>query len=219
MKPYYQDDHATIYHGDCLKLKHLWDIADGVLLTDPPYGMNYVSNSSKYGKTDPIEGDLSTTLRDGALAAWGDRPSLVFGTWRLPKPATTRHVLIWDKGESPGMGDLSIPWGLSFEEVYVAGAGWIVPTTSKRLPNVLRYNTVPAAAMERAHPTPKPLALIHHLIERCPPLADVVDPFMGSGTTLRAAKNLGRRSIGIEIDERYCEIAAKRLSQEVLDFG
>ena len=67
------------------------------------------------------------------------------------------------------------------------------------------------------HPCPRPLNGMKYLVECfCPPSGLVVDPFMGSGTTLVAAKDLGRRAIGIEIEERYCEIAAKRLAQEVL---
>ncbi|MGH9252244.1 MAG: DNA methyltransferase, partial [Acidimicrobiales bacterium] len=94
----------------------------------------------------------------------------------------------------------------------------------RRRSSVLRHlaiaGTVGRADWEtRHHPVEKPVGLMRHLIFHCPPLAEVVDPFMGSGTTLRAAKDCGRRAIGVEIEERYCEIAARRLGQEVLDFG
>jgi site-specific DNA-methyltransferase (adenine-specific) len=213
--PYYDDGTCRIYHGDCREVD-AWDIASGVLVTDPPYGMSYVSNFSRYGSTDPIIGDEGPLLRDEILARWGDRPALVFGTWRVSRPNGVRELIVWDKGETPGMGDLSLPWGPAHEEIYVLGSGF----KGKRRPNVIRCPTIPAGSYSRpAHPTPKPLSLMTGLVTYCPPGAEVVDPFMGSGTTLRAAKDCGRRAIGVEVDERYCEIAAKRLAQEVLDFG
>jgi site-specific DNA-methyltransferase (adenine-specific) len=174
-----------------------------------------VSNSSKYGSTDPIEGDQDVGLRDAVLQIWGNRPALVFGTWRVPRPEA-RALVIWDKGDSPGMGDLKVPWGPSHEEVYVCGEGWDATT---RRAGVIRVATLGAADARRPdHPTPKPVPLMARLIEQCPP-GTIVDPFMGSGSTLRAAKDLGRRSIGIEVEERYCDLAASRLAQEVLDLG
>lgn len=121
--PYYQDDLVTLYHGDCLEVTE-WLAAD-VLVTDPPYGMAYASNMVKGRKPDLVAGDADTEARDRALNLWGlEKPAIVFGTWRIPKPAGVRQTGIWDKGDSPGMGDLSIPWGSSFEEFYVLGSGF-----------------------------------------------------------------------------------------------
>jgi DNA modification methylase len=212
MQPYYQDDLVTIYHGDCREV--LWlSIEADVLVTDPPYGMKYGGWNNR---RQAVIGDESTSSRDSVLAVWPG-PALVFGTWRAPRPADTRLVLIWDKGR-PGMGDiprgdgrsgprLGLPWGPSHEEIYVIGEGF---AGSPRMGTVLRFDVV-----RGPHPTIKPVALMAHLLERCPP-GVVLDPFMGSGSTLVAAAALGRKAIGIEIEERYCEIAANRCRQEVL---
>lgn len=215
MTPYYDDGQVAIYHGDCRELVPVWDITGGVMVTDPPYGVSYISNRSKYGSSAPIAADADTNIRDEILALWSPRPALVFGTWRSPRPAGTKQLLVWDKGNVPGMGDLEMPWGPAHEEIYVLGSGFI----GRRRPNVLRAATLPPGSHNRPdHPTPKPVGLMSSLIEYCPPLAVVVDPFMGSGSTLRAAKDCGRKAIGVEVEERYCEMAARRLGQESL-FG
>lgn len=209
MKPYYEDDYVTLYHGDCLEYPELWTGAD-VLCTDPPYGIAYQSGWV-HGRSDrPIAGDRSVKVRDSAFSLWGDRPALIFGRWDIQRPAPPRHRLIWSKAPDPGMGDLNFPWGNSDEEIYVYGKGW----TGVRGPNVL---TVPKPPVNNRpdHPTPKPVPLMEMLIEKCPP-GVVADPFAGSGSTLVAAKRLGRKAIGVELEERYCEIAANRLSQDVL---
>ena len=110
------------------------------------------------------------------------------------------------------MGDLSLPWKPSHEEIYVLGSGFSGPRTS----DVLRYPPVQSmAANGRLHPLEKPVGLLRMLLAKCPS-GTVIDPFMGSGPTLIAAKDAGRRAVGIEIDEHYCEIAAQRLSQQTL---
>lgn len=191
-EPYYQDDLVTLFHGDCLTDHREWLDAD-VLVTDPPYGMAYVSNASKYGSTDAIAGDATLDARNAVLDAWSPRPALVFGTWRVERPKGARQLVVWDKGDSPGMGDLKLPWGPSHEEIYVLGDGF----TGKRGGSVVRVNTMSASAAERPdHPTPKPIPLMERLIEKCPP-GVIADPFAGSGATLLAAVNLGRKVIGV----------------------
>jgi len=226
MTLYYQDDFVTLYHGDSLTEHREWLSAD-VLVTDPPYGMRYDSNRVKGRKPQTVASDQTTDARDDVLASWGMGPALAFGTWRVARPEHTRQVAIWDKGTDVGMGDLSIPWGNSFEEIYVLGkwpklkAGGAARDggTPARVPAVLRHNKPNVASPDRPnHPTPKPIPLMERLIEKCPPGA-IADPFAGSGSTLVAAKNLGRKVIGVELEERYCEIIAKRCAQDVLDFG
>jgi DNA modification methylase len=213
--PYYQDEWATLYHGDCRDL--LPSLEADVLVTDPPYGIAHKSNrdgSAPWKGKRSIAGDDSTAFRDWVLAWWGEaRPALVFGKWRVPYPAGTRMVLVWDKGDA-GSGDLSIPWKPSHEQIYVLGSGF----HGHRGPGVLRHIIHTHYTQGRYHPHEKPVELMQGLIQKCPS-GVVLDPFAGSGTTLVAAKNLGRAAIGVEVDERHCEQVARRLSQEVLDLG
>lgn len=211
--PYYQDDHVTLYHGDCLEIDN-WLAAD-VLVTDPPYGMAFASSWTT--QTRPIANDHDSTARDSALVAWGTKPAAVFGTWRVAKPADVRQVLVWDKrGAGPGMGDLSTAFGTSHEEVYLIGK-WEKRHT--RRGSVITTESSPSGLTLRiGHPTPKPVGLMEILIEAAPD-GVIADPFAGSGSTLVAARNLGRKAIGVEVEERYCELIANRLSQACFDFG
>lgn len=218
MEPYYSDDLVTLYHGDCREVT-AWLDAD-VLVTDPPYGMAYTDRQGV-----AIVGDETTSARDEALMAWGDRPALVFGTWKASRPSATRQVLIWDKSGGSGFGSTSLPWGNSHEEVYVLGI-WARPTSGGRAREggtpTISHSVIrcpvqnPQSAERPAHPTPKPVVLMEALIRKT--LGLVADPFAGSGSTLFAAKMLGRRAIGVEMEERYCEVAANRLAQDAL-FG
>ena len=213
MSIYYQDDLVTLYHGDCLERPEWWTGAD-VLVTDPPYGMAYQSGWVRDRTDRAIAGDDTTGVRDAALHAWGNRPALIFGTWRAERPRDARTLLIWDKG-LVGMGALDLPWGPSHEEIYVLGTGFV----GKRGKSVLHIQGLTSTDPERfGHPTPKPVPLMETLIAHCPP-GCIADPFAGSGSTLVAAKLLGRKAVGVELEEKYCEIAARRLSQGVLDFG
>jgi DNA modification methylase len=221
MKPYYQDDAVTIYHGDCREiLPNLAD--DSVIISDPPYGIAAKLGMGGGKKGDggmwkgvTIEGDLDTSARDEILTGFDD--FAVFGSPRVPPPPGTKATLVWDKGEHTGAGDLSFPWKPCFELIFVAGRRW---KSEHRGSAVIRVNAVAgcvgnANTGHRHHPFEKPVGIMTHLCAKTT-CALIVDPFMGSGTTLRASKDLGRKAIGIEIEERYCEIAAKRMAQEVL---
>lgn len=212
--PYYSDDMVALYLGDCREVTE-WLAAD-VLVTDPPYGMAYESNLNRDRRNAkrgcPIAGDDSLESRERVLGMWSGRPALVFGTWRATRPAGTRALLIWHKLGAGGLGDLTIPWLPTHEEIYVIGSGF----AGKRSDAVLSVPPLMSGDARRPdHPTPKPIGLMELLIAKCPP-GVIADPFAGSGSTLVAARNLGRKAIGVEIEEKYAEQIARRLDQGVL---
>lgn len=238
MKPYYQDEFVTLYLGDSMEHSELWAAAD-VLVTDPPYGIKHrdkrttgkttaerTKNSQERiasGKTYNVPGDHSTEARDRVLDVWGpERPALVFGTWRRPRPANTRQLLIWHKDYNgfPLTPEKTHPWLSKTEEIYVLGRSQSQFGNTGVSSNLYRTQ-IPGWAQYAAaigHPTPKPIELMESLIRKCPP-GLIVDPFAGSGSTLIAAKNLRRHAIGFEINEEYCEIAARRLAHEIMTFS
>jgi site-specific DNA-methyltransferase (adenine-specific) len=219
-EPYFKNDLVTLYHGDCLEITE-WLDAD-VLVTDPPYGVswkgidNYTSNGFVRNTKSGIANDNSIDVRDMALNLWGAKPGVVFGSWRIDRPKNTNHRLIWHKqGQAPG--PTKGPFMSQDEEIYIIGKGFI--STSPPMRSVIATKENRSLEVARVgHPTPKPVGLMEILIKRCP-LGVLADPFAGSGATLIAARNLGRKSIGVEMEERYCELIANRLSQEAFDFG
>lgn len=214
--PYYDDGQAVLYHGDCREILPGLGLA-GVplaLVCDVPYGAAYETNQRRVvGNARSIANDDDTAVRDHLVDWWAGRgPALIFGTWKRPKPAGTKGVLIWDKGGALGMGDLSLPWKFDHEEIYVIGG----PFAGRRdCGSVIRHP--PVQAVGRAHPNEKPVGLMSKLLAKLPPVP-VVDPCCGVGPTLVAAKARGRPAIGVELDERYLEVAATRLAQGAL-FG
>jgi len=217
--PYYSDDFVTLYHGDCTQIAE-WLVGD-VLVTDPPYGIGWPSGSMHAaGKhmrvANSVNNDEDTSIRDTALAMWGKKPAVVFGSWRQPRPQDTKHRLIWHKTESyPGFRTSA--FYPSEEEIYILGSGWVgKPTPNVFITSELRSGGAGLVA-KIGHPTPKPVGLMERLLLKCPE-GLISDPFAGSGSTLVAARQLLRKSIGVEMEESYCEIIAKRLQQGVLDF-
>jgi len=223
--PYYADDLVTLWLGDCRTVTE-WLAAD-VLVTDPPYGRGaagihhdngtvgrqYVSAVGR--RVDgPIAGDDDTVVRDDALRLWGDRPAAVFADLRIPVPGSMQ-VAVYRKPPDAGARStagfrrdaeaihlLNLPAGYG-------GRSSIITTGARSQGN-------PSACAARyQHPHAKPVDVMETLIEACP-VGTIADPFAGSGSTLVAARNLGRKAIGVEVDERYAERAARRLSQMTL---
>jgi DNA modification methylase len=215
MRPFYDHAGITIYHGDCRDVLPPLSLGPCALVTDPPYGVEHESNYGASWQGRQIAGDGDSVLRDWSIGwAEGRRaPWAVFGNWRCQRPATCRGVLVWDKGPAFGMGDLSFPWKMSWEEIYIGGPGW----HGRRDEGVLRGHIVVSwESRGRRHPHQKPVSLMAHILGKLPDDLLILDPFCGTGPMLVAAKFNGYRAVGIEIEERYCEIAARRLDQGVL---
>jgi DNA modification methylase len=214
MTPYYEQDGIVIYHGDC---RDVLPVACDVIVTDPPYGISWrrgVNHRRNSKAHDGIHNDGDTSARDWVLAAMNDKPAVVFGSFYAPYPAHLKQVLVWHKPEDAGVVGAVTGYRRDAEPIYIVGP-W--PRRDVRWSGVLRsaIDSISAIATETGHPHTKPVDLMRQLIGACPD-GVVLDPFMGSGSTLVAAKLHGRRAIGVEIDERWCEIAARRLQQGAL---
>jgi DNA modification methylase len=213
VKPYYDDGKGIVlYHGDCREL--LPGLRFDAIVTDAPYGVGI-----EYGAFDDtplsvraLAADIEPHLRAATRAAvFCGVPQM----WLWPQP---KWVLCWSY--APATNAFS-PWGYAqWQPILVYGSDPYLARGLGPRPSVLTYFPPPQTFVSTGHPCPKPLHVMTWTILRCTAEADtILDPFAGSGTTLVSAKLEGRRAIGIEIEERYCEIAAKRLAQGVLDFS
>jgi site-specific DNA-methyltransferase (adenine-specific) len=205
VKPYYEHAGITIYHGDCREILPQLPKVD-LVLTDPPYGAGYAANpilGENRASTPHESKDWDFTQFDGieAVISMGDVAVIWGGNYYDLPPS--RCWFVWYKPDAlPSMADCELAW--------VSKDG-----------NAQHFTWTTAATNgERwGHCTQKPLALMRWCIKQFADVGSILDPFCGSGSTLAAAKWWGKSAIGIEIEEKYCEIAAKRLSQEVFDFG
>jgi site-specific DNA-methyltransferase (adenine-specific) len=214
MTPYYQDELVTIYHGDCREL--LPSIEADVVVTDPPYGIGWrrgVNHARGSRAHSGIIGDGDTSIRDEVLAQLRQLPGIVFGSFYAPFPDQLRQVLVWHKPPDAGLVGSATGYRRDAEPIFLVGPWPVFLCTRSSVLRVMAGQAGTTTAT--GHPHTKPFALMVWLIEAAPP-GTILDPFMGSGTTLVAAKSLNRHAIGIEIEERYCEIAAQRCAQGVL---
>ena len=220
VQPYYSDDTVTLYLGDCRKVTD-W-LATDVLVTDPPYGRGWRQGRLKDARHaddshQGIAGDLDTTARDTALHLWGNRPAVVFGDLMLAPPAGTKLVGVYRKPPNAGTRGAIGGYRRDAEAIYLLGP-WPsgLGGRSSIIATGARVQGGPVSPQSRyGHPHAKPVDVMETLIAACPP-GVIADPFAGSGSTLIAARNQGRRAIGVELEERYCETIAKRLDQLTL---
>lgn len=215
MNPYFDDGQIRIYHGDCAVIAPQLGEFD-LLCTDPPYGIGEARGKNK-------SRSKIAKAKDYGVATWDDSPPsqaiidalrglarwhCIFGGNYFALPPSSCW-LVWDKenGEND-FADCELAW-TNYERA--------VRMRRHRWAGMLQKAGSPKE--ERLHPTQKPLAVMSWVISLCPVRpSTVIDPFMGSGTTLRACKDLGISAVGIEREEKYCEIAARRLAQQTL-FG
>lgn len=207
MKPYYQQDGITIYHGDCRAFTGLAEV--GAVISDPPYGINWKPrvNNLDSSWTDSEREDVRRWLSVPRVCLWGGN----YYTDQLPP---SESWLIWLKRPAGFDGDRR-----SYAVLEMAWTNY--GGKPRTMTHVWDGGKRQGAAVNRefCHPAQKPLEVIRwSILEAGPIQGAILDPYMGSGTTLEAAKVLGILAIGIELEEQYCEIAARRLSQGAL-FG
>lgn len=208
MKPYYQDSAVTIYHGDCrVIVPHLGRF--DLLLTDPPYGIRKDGQKRTTGGHGGRKAYEFLGWDDNRPSPWllqmllacADKHIVWGGNYFADVFPPTGKWLVWDKGQRINQSD-----------------GELAYTSMDGALRIFELNRVELMTDGAVHPTQKPEKLITWCIEQAEPVETIIDPFAGSGTTGRAAKDMGKRAVLCEREERFCEIAAKRMAQEVLAF-
>ena len=215
--PYWTDGTVTLYLGDCREVTE-WLAAD-VLVTDPPYGRGWRQgrhwdSAHADDSHGGIKGDDDTAARDDVLALWGSRAAAVFGDMTIAPPRGNKLTLVYRKPPNSGVRGAMGGFRRDAEAVYllgpwpsgIGGRSCILETGSRMQGGAI------STQGRYGHPHAKPVDVMETLIAACLP-GVIADPFAGSGSTLVAARNQGRPAIGVEIDERYCEAAARRLAQ------
>jgi site-specific DNA-methyltransferase (adenine-specific) len=225
MSPYYEGRGITIYHADCREiLPQIQKSSIDVLLTDPPYGIRYQSRRRTRAGGLPtriLADETLNVLRDVLpatdLLMKPDRHAYVFAApMRIGEVAEAmaeywrvKNVLVWDKGNAGGPGDCFAGYASNWEAIVYANKGRR-PLLGPRPRSIYRYDW--QAQRDPVHPTVKPAGVMRWLLAKSSAPGEVLlDPFMGSGVALQAAAELGRKAIGIELEERYCEAAVARL--------
>ena len=215
IKPYYQDKHITIYHGDCLEIMPHLEPVD-LVFTDPPYGINHPTDYRSRGRGKwgicnnypPIYGDNKEFDPQWLLAL--EIPLVLFGAnYFANKLPPSAGWIVWDKKR---------PDTLDQATCELAWTNWVKGV--RRFSHLWNGSARDSEFKQFYHPTQKPIALWKWILSlKWSPPGVIVDPYMGAGGTLIAAKELGRKAIGIDIEEKYCEITADRLRQGVFDFA
>lgn len=227
MKPYYDQDGITIYHGDCADILPLVEPSTvALVLTDPPYGMGFMADGRNATVRSPngqiggekqassrdwlsIEGDArpfdpTPLLRYSRLILWG-------ANWYADRLPPSGCWFVFNKRgdglSAPLQGDCELAWSnLPSQRVHMFSHMWH---------GAPRWREEPVL-----HPNQKPTALMRWILDKWTQPGDLIfDPYMGSGPVAQACHEMGRRYIGVEIVEKYCEFAVKRLAQGVLAFG
>jgi DNA modification methylase len=209
--PYYQHAGITIYHGDCREI--LSSVQADAIITDPPYGIDLDTDYTRF-KGQSLSRTWNRVQGDAGPfdpSPWLAFPvAVLFGANYFMEALPCGKWLVWNKrddGPSRVLADGELAWHNG-------------PGKSVRVFNWFWVGCYRRGEMAQpvSHPTQKPVELMKWCIQEIAPTGVILDPYMGSGTTLVAAKQLGRQAIGIELEERYCEIAATRLSQDMLPF-
>lgn len=233
MKPYYEDESVTLYHGDSREgLAAMPDASVAAVITDPPYSENtHQMAKSNKGKGHGVKAIGFDSFTDADMFAMLAESGRVSAGWVIAN-LDYKHAFRIDSEPLPGLRVMRIGvWVKTNPMPQISadrpGQGW------EAIAYLHREDTKPAwngggkhgnyilpTAQNEGHPTSKPLSMVSDWVTKFTKHGEtVLDPFAGSGTTLRAAADNGRKAIGYEIDEAYCEVIAKRLSQSVFDFG